>query len=337
MRDVKLPGTDLMVSALGLGCMNLTDGYGPVDRDQATAVLRSAFDIGVRFWDTADAYGHGANELLLGEFLTTVPRDEVVIATKFGGVFDPETKQPTGVRGDVEYVREACEASLRRLGTDHIDVYYQHLPDVNVPIEETVGAMAELVAAGKIRYIGLSNLGTAQLRAAQQVHPIAAVQNEWNLFYRNVESAVVPTCAELGIAFVPYAPLGRGVLTGSHATAAELAAEDERRMFPRFAAGNVQHNAALLAPVHRLAEARGATPAQIALAWLFQRSEVHDLTVVPIPGTKQRARLEENAAAIDIQLTNDELATLENIADQVAGDRLPELPAELRHLMPEIA
>ncbi|GLZ02834.1 aldo/keto reductase [Actinomadura sp. NBRC 104412] len=334
MRDVMLSG--LRVGALGLGCMNLTTSYGPVDRDQALAVLRDAFDGGVRFWDTADVYALGDNERLLGEFLATVPRDEVVLATKFGGVRDPETGRPLGVRGDPAYVREACEASLRRLGTDHIDLYYQHLPDPAVPIEETVGAMAELVDEGKVRCIGLSNLGTDQLRAAHGEHPIAAVQNEWNLFYRKVESALVPACAELGIAFVPYSPLGRGVLTGATITTTELDAEDERRMFPRFAPQHARHNAALLGPVHRLAEAHGATPAQIALAWLVQRSEVHGLTVVPIPGTRHPARVKENVAALDLRLGQDDLDAVEGIAGQVSGERLPELPPELRHFMPEI-
>jgi aryl-alcohol dehydrogenase-like predicted oxidoreductase len=334
MRDVMPSG--LKVGALGLGCMNLTRAYGPVDRDEAIAVLRDAFDLGVRFWDTADVYAIGDNERLLGEFLTTVPRDEVVLATKFGGVIDPETEQPLGVRGDPAYVREACESSLRRLGTDHIDLYYQHLPDPSVPIEETVGAMAELVAEGKIGHIGLSNLGTDQLRAAHREHPIAAVQNEWNLFYRNVESALVPACAELGIAFVAYSPLGRGVLTGAALSATELDATDQRQMFPRFAPEHARHNADLLAPVHRLAEIYGATPAQIALAWLVQRSDVHGVTTIPIPGTKHAARLKENVAALDLHLGQDDLAALEDIAANVSGGRLPELPPELRHFMPEI-
>jgi aryl-alcohol dehydrogenase-like predicted oxidoreductase len=337
MRDVMLTPAGPKVPAIGLGCMNLTAGYGPVDHDQAVSVLGDAFDMGVRFWDTADVYGGGDNERMLGEFLAAVPRDQIVLATKFGGVLDPDTGQPTGVRGDAAYVRQACEASLRRLGTDHIDLYYQHLPDPGVPIEETVGAMADLVAAGKVRHIGLSNVGTDQLRAAHAEHPITAVQNEWNLFYRNVEGGVVPACVELGIAFVPYAPLGRGVLTGAATTTVELDATDERQIYPRFAAENARHNAALLAPVRRLAEAHGVTPAQVALAWLLARSRLHGLTVVPIPGTKRRSRLRENIAAIDIDLTDEELSALEGISGQVAGDRLPELPPELRSLMPEIS
>ncbi|WP_433437053.1 aldo/keto reductase [Nonomuraea sp. CA-141351] len=328
MRMVKLGG-GLEVSALGLGCMGLSEFLGPTDRDESLGTLRKAAELGVTFLDTSDYYGVDfANEHLIGDFLAERKREEITVATKFAAIRAPGTGELIGVRSDPEYVRSACDASLRRLGTDHIDLYYLHHPDYTTPIEETVGAMAELVAAGKVRHLGLSNVSAEQLRAGHQVHPITAVQNEWSLFTREYEDTVVPVCAELGIAFVAYSPFSRGFLTGRHTSTEGLAEDDMRHGLPRFDASNAGHNAALLAPVRRVAEARGATMAQIALAWLLQREEVHGIPVVPIPGTKSPGRLVENAGAVGIELTAEELAALDPIAAQVAGDRMPP-PAEL--------
>jgi aryl-alcohol dehydrogenase-like predicted oxidoreductase len=243
-----------------------------------------------------------------------------------GPVRAPGTGELIGVRSDRAYVRTACDASLRRLGTDYIDLYYLHHPDFITPVEETVGAMAELVAAGKVRHLSLSNVSAAQLRAGHQAHPIAAVQNEWSPFTREYEDSVVPACAELAIGFVAYSPFSRGFLTGRHTSTDGLAEDDIRRSMPRFDTSNAQHNAALLAPIRRIAEARATTMAQIALAWLLHRPNVHRIAVVPIPGTRSPARLRENANALDLTLTDDELSTLDPIAQQGKGDRMPPPP-----------
>ncbi|GAA3530433.1 aldo/keto reductase [Nonomuraea rosea] len=325
MRMVKLGG--LEVSALGLGCMGLSEFLGPTDRDESLTALRKAAELGMTFLDTSDYYGIDfANERLIGDFLAERPREEITVATKFAAIRAPGTGELVGVRSDPEHVRAACEASLRRLGTGHLDLYYLHHPDYTTPIEDTVGAMAELVAAGKVRHLGLSNVSAAQLRAGHGVHPIAAVQNEWSLFSRDDESSVVPVCAELGIGYVAYAPFSRGFLTGKHLSTDGLAEDDVRRELPRFEPSNAARNAALLAPVRRVAEARGATMAQVALAWLLHRREAHDVQVVPIPGTRSPVRLLENAGAIDVKLTGDDLAALEPISAQVAGDRMPPPP-----------
>jgi aryl-alcohol dehydrogenase-like predicted oxidoreductase len=330
MHTTTLGGAGLEVSALGLGCMGMSEFYGPADHAESLATLLRAVELGVTFWDTSDAYGIGANERLLGEFLAHGRRDEVVLATKFGVFRDPATGRPLGVRGDAEYVRQACDASLERLGTDHIDLYYVHLPDPKVPIEETVGTLAGLVAAGKIRHIGLSNLTAEQVRAAHAVHPIAAVQMEWSLFTREPEAALVPACAELGIGFVPYSPLGRGFLTGAYTSTEGLATNDYRQAVPRFNAENAPHNAGLLKPIRDIAAAYGATTGQVALAWLIQRGTALGVTTVPIPGTKHHARLEENAAALDLSLSDDDLAALDPIAKQVAGAAAPPPPSAVR-------
>jgi aryl-alcohol dehydrogenase-like predicted oxidoreductase len=332
MQKVTLGPARLEVPAMGLGCMGMSAFYGPADRAESLATLRRAVELGVTFLDTADVYGVGANEELLGEFLAGgQPRAELVIATKFAAILDPDTGRPTApfIRGDAAYVREACEASLRRLGTDHIDLYYQHIPDPRTPVEETVGALAELVAAGKVGHIGLSNIGAADLRAAYAVHPITAVQSEWSLFTREVEEAVVPACVELGIGFVPYSPLGRGFLTGVHTSAERLAADDFRRAIPRFAAGNSEHNEGLLEPVREVAERHGVSLAQVALAWVLHQQDVYNLPVVPIPGTRNSARLAENLAAMSVKLTADDLAALEPIASRVIGSAHPPLPPEV--------
>jgi aryl-alcohol dehydrogenase-like predicted oxidoreductase len=302
------------VSAQGLGCMGMSFAYGTPDRAEAEATLARALDLGVTFFDTADMYGLGENEQLVGPALAS-HRDEVVLATKFGIHLDPEAPGGRGVRGDAEYVRQACDASLGRLGLDHIDLYYQHRPDVRVPIEETVGAMAELVAAGKVRHLGLSEASADTIRRAAAVHPIAALQSEWSVFSRDIEADIVPTCRELGVGLVPYSPLGRGLLTGTVASLDQLEDNDFRRTIPRFQDDNLDHNLALVGVVREIAAAHGVTPGQVALAWLA----AHGDDVVSIPGTKRRRYLEENVAALDLTLTADDLARLDGL--DPAGDR----------------
>ncbi|MGW1836366.1 aldo/keto reductase [Streptomyces sp. NPDC002067] len=330
MGDEKIDTVELgtggpRVGVQGLGCMGMSFAYGPTDADEARATLERALERGVTLYDTADFYGDGENEKFLAPFLRA-HRDEVVLATKFALSLDPAAPHKRVIRNDRPYIRQAVEGSLRRLGVDTIDLYYMHRRDPSVPIEETVGAMAELVAEGKVKHLGLSEVTTTELRAAQAVHPIAAVQSEWSLFSRDVEDGVVAAAAELGVGFVPYSPLGRGFLTGSFTSAEkELGQDDFRRQQPRFTGDNAAVNAALLEPVRALAAAHGATPGQIALAWVQQRAEVHGLTVVPIPGTRRRTRVEENTAATRIRLTGEELALLEPIAGKVAGDRYTDM------------
>ncbi|MBT2458239.1 aldo/keto reductase [Streptomyces sp. ISL-87] len=313
-----------VVGVQGLGCMGMSEFYGATDESVARATLDRALDAGVTLFDTADAYGRGANEEFLAPFVAA-HRDEITLATKFAleRNDDPSYR---GIRNDPAYIRQAVEASLRRLGTDVIDLYYMHRRDPAVPFAESVGAMAELVREGKVRHLGLSEVTGAELREAHAVHPIAALQSEWSLFSRDVEHSAVGAAAELGVAFVPYSPLGRGFLTGAFADAGkDLTEGDYRQRQPRFTGDNAKANAALLAPVRDIARAHGATPAQIALAWVQQRASVHGLTVVPIPGTRKPERLAENTAATRITLTDAELALLEPIAAQVAGDRYPDM------------
>ncbi|MCC8361866.1 aldo/keto reductase [Lysobacter sp. A6] len=307
------------VSALGLGCMGMSDFYGPSEEATNLATLHHALDIGIDFLDTADMYGVGENERLLGKVLRK-RRDEVVLATKFGNVRAPDGRF-LRIDGSPEYVREACDASLQRLGVDHIDLYYQHRVDRSVPIEEIVGAMAELVQAGKVRHLGLSEASAATIRRAANVHPIAALQSEYSLWSRDVEDEILPTLRELGIGFVAYSPLGRGFLTGKIADAHALADDDWRRQNPRFQDGNVEANRTLVDAVTELATARGATPAQLALAWLLHRGE----DIVPIPGTRKPARLDENAAAARIRLDAAELQRIDDVlaTHAVAGTRYP--------------
>jgi aryl-alcohol dehydrogenase-like predicted oxidoreductase len=301
------------VSAQGLGCMGMSFAYGAPDADESVATIARALELGVTFFDTADMYGFGHNEELVGKALAP-RRDEVVLATKFGIYLNPD-ERTRGVRGDPEYVRQACDASLGRLGTDHIDLYYQHRPDVTVPIEETVGAMAELVEAGKVRHLGLSEASVDTIRRAAAVHPIAALQTEWSIFSRDIEDEIVPLCRELGIGLVPYSPLGRGLLTGAVSSLDELADDDFRRTQPRFQGENLDHNLALVAVVREIAAAHGVTPGQVALAWLTAQGD----DVVPIPGTKRRTYLEENIGALDVALTPDDLARLDDL--RPAGTR----------------
>ncbi|HEY0178951.1 MAG TPA: aldo/keto reductase [Dokdonella sp.] len=310
----------LVVSAIGLGCMGMSDFYGPSEEATNLAVLNHAIDLGVNFLDTADMYGVGRNEELLAKVLRT-RRDEVVLATKFGNVRAPNGDY-LGIDGRPEYVAAACEASLKRLGVDHVDLYYQHRVDPNVPIEDTVGAMARLVEAGKVRHLGLSEASTATLRRAAAVHPIAALQTEYSLWTRDVEAEVLPACRALGIGFVAYSPLGRGFLTGAIRAADDLAANDWRRQNPRFQAASIERNRALVDAVTALAAARGCTPAQLALAWLLSRGP----DVVPIPGTRRIERLDENAGAAAIELTAYELARIDEVLarHEVAGARYPD-------------
>ncbi|MFG3213713.1 aldo/keto reductase [Streptomyces tendae] len=313
------------VGVQGLGCMGMSFAYGPTDTDASRATLERALELGVTLYDTADAYGAGENERFLAPFFRA-HREEVVVATKFALSIPPDDPTRRIIRNDAPYIREAVEASLRRLELDVIDLYYMHRRDVNVPIEETVGVMADLVREGKVKHLGLSEVTGEELRAAQAVHPIAAVQSEWSLFSRDIEAGVVPAVRELGVALVPYSPLGRGFLTGSFADAdQDLTEGDFRRQQPRFTGDNAAANAALLAPVRTVAEAHGATLGQIALAWVQQRARVHGLPVIPIPGTRKPTRVEENTGATRIVLTEDELSLLEPIAEKVAGERYADM------------
>jgi aryl-alcohol dehydrogenase-like predicted oxidoreductase len=311
----------LKVSALGLGCMGMSEFYGTGDEGESIATIRRALDLGVTFLDTADMYGPFTNERLVGRAIRG-RRDEVTLATKFGNVRG-ENGEFLGVRGDAGYVRRSCDASLERLGVDHIDLYYQHRVDGNVPIEETVGAMKELVEAGKVRFLGLSEAGPQTLRRANAVHPISALQTEYSLFSREVEGEILPTCRELGIGFVPYSPLGRGFLTGAWKRFEDLPENDTRSArFPRFARENFEKNLKLAERVREIAEEKGATPGQLALAWLLHGGE----DIVPIPGTRRRERLEENAAAADLKLTKGDLRRIAEAipAGSAAGARYAE-------------
>ncbi|MBQ0849307.1 aldo/keto reductase [Streptomyces sp. BH-SS-21] len=313
------------VGVQGLGCMGMSFAYGPTDAEEARATLERALELGVTHYDTADAYGRGENERFLAPFFAA-HRDEVVIATKFAMTIPPDEPTRRIIRNDGPYIRQAIEASLKRLDVDVIDLYYMHRRDVNVPIEETVGVMAELVREGKVKQLGLSEVTGGELRAAQAVHPIAAVQSEWSLFSRDIEAGVVPAARELGVALVPYSPLGRGFLTGSFTDAdKELTADDVRRQQPRFNGDNAAKNAALLDSIRTVAEGHGASVGQIALAWVHRRAEVHGLPVVPIPGTRRRTRVEENTAATRIALTDSDLGVLDAIADRVAGTRYADM------------
>ncbi|MBF6193362.1 aldo/keto reductase [Nocardia sp. CDC186] len=307
---------ELAVSAQGLGCMGMSHAYGAADDEQSIATLHHALDLGVTLLDTADFYGAGHNEELIGRAIAG-RRDDVVLATKFG--FANRLGEPTRIRGDAVYVRQACEASLRRLGVDHIDLYYLHRVDPQVPIEETVGAMAELVREGKVRHLGLSEASADTIRRAHAVHPIAALQSEWSLWTRDLEAEIVPVCRELGIGVVPFSPLGRGFLTGRYSSVDALADNDVRRSQPRFADGNLERNLAIVAKLNELAAEKGVTAGQLALAWAQHRGE----DVVPIPGTRRQRYLEENLAALTIDLSADDLAAIEAAAppEQIAGDR----------------
>ena len=319
METISLGNQGLIVSRQGLGCMGMSDFYGATDDDESIATIRRALDLGLTFFDTADMYGPYKNEVLLGRALGD-RRPEAVIATKFGIVRDPDDPTKRSINGRPEYVRQACDASLSRLGTDHIDLFYQHRVDPDTPIEETVGAMSELVQAGKVRFIGLSEAAPATIRRAHGVHPVSALQTEYSVWSRDPETEILPTIRELGIGFVPYSPLGRGFLPGAVRSVDQLDENDFRRYQPRFLGDNLAANVAIVELIDALAGANGATPAQVALAWVHAQG--HD--VAPIPGTKRRSYLEENIGALDVELDDDDLARLDAVG-AAAGDRYADM------------
>ena len=320
MRQRSLGSEGLTVPELGLGCMGMSEFYGTGDEDESVATIHRAIEVGVTFLDTADMYGPFTNERLVGKAIAN-RRDEIVLATKFGNE-RAEDGTRMGVNGRPEYVREACAASLKRLGVDYVDLYYQHRVDPDTPVEETWGAMKELVEAGKVRFLGISEAAPETIRRAHEVHPISALQTEYSLWSRDVEDEILPTIRELGIGFVAYSPLGRGFLTGQIRRFEDLAEDDYRRSSPRFRGENFEKNLQLVDRVREMADEKGVTPGQLALAWLLHQGE----DVVPIPGTKRREYLEENAAAVNVTLTDEDLSRIEEVMPKgvAAGERYGE-------------
>jgi aryl-alcohol dehydrogenase-like predicted oxidoreductase len=319
MEQITLGSQGLTVSRQGLGCMGMSDFYGATDDEESMATIQRALELGLTFFDTADMYGPFKNEVLLGRALGS-RRDDAIVATKFGIVRDPDDPTRRAVNGRPEYVRQACDSSLSRLGTDHIDLYYQHRVDPDTPIEETVGAMAELVTAGKVRFLGLSEAAPATIRRAHAVHPISALQTEYSVWARHPEAEILPTIRELGIGFVPYSPLGRGFLTGALRSVDDLDEGDFRRFQPRFEGDNLEANIAKVEKIDALAQSKGCTPAQVALAWVHAQGT----DMAPIPGTKRRRFLEDNLGALDVVLSDDELSQLDAIGE-ATGDRYADM------------
>ncbi|MBC7881193.1 MAG: aldo/keto reductase [Anaerolineae bacterium] len=319
MKTRTLGNQGLVVSELGLGCMGMSEFYGDRDEQEAIATIHRALDLGLNFLDTADMYGPFTNEKLVGRAIKD-RRDQVILATKFGNVRSEEGGF-LGISGKPEYVRQCCDASLKRLGVDVIDLYYQHRVDITVPIEETIGAMAELVQAGKVRYLGMSEAAPATIRRAQAIHPISALQTEYSLWSRDPEDEILPTIRELGIGFVPYSPLGRGFLTGAITSPDDFAPDDFRRRSPRFQGDNFAKNLQLVDQVKAIATEKGVTPGQLALAWLLAQGD----DIVPIPGTKRRSYLEENIGATKVILTPEDLSRIDALAPKgiAAGERYP--------------